>query len=152
MQIADLIANTRQLQRNAGNNSERSGGSQGGQVNELLRARALEAAREETRELRGLNEQLREERDQLKSGRIAQDEEFAKERNQLASQVQTLQLALEKSKIIVNSNKRDKEQAEAELKKVMESTDAQKQELVANTDERVNALEAKCKDLQNTLR
>ena len=121
-------------------------------MNELLRARALEAAREETRELRGLNEQLREERDQLKSGRIAQDEEFTKERNQLASQVQTLQLALEKSKIIVNSNKRDKEQAEAELKKVMESTDAQKQELVANTDERVNALEAKCKELQNTLR
>ena len=152
MQIADLIANTRQLQRNAGNNSERSGGSQGGQVNELLRARALEAAREETRELRSLNEQLREERDQLKSGRIAQDEEFAKERNQLVAQVQTLQLALEKSKIIVNSNKRDKEQAEAELKKVMESTDAQKQELVANTGERVNTLEAKCKELQNTLR
>jgi len=152
LQIADLIANTRQLQRNAGNNSERSGGSQGGQVNELLRARALEAAREETRELRSLNEQLREERDQLKSGRIAQDEEFAKERNQLVAQVQTLQLALEKSKIIVNSNKRDKEQAEAELKKVMESTDAQKQELVANTGERVNTLEAKCKELQNTLR
>ena len=78
------------MQQKAGNNSERSGGSQGGQVNELLRARALEAARAETKEMRILNEQLKEERDQLKSGRIQLDEEFAKERNGLVSQIQTL--------------------------------------------------------------
>ena len=33
----------------------------------------------------------------------------------------------------------------------MEALDAQKQELVANAGERVNALEAKCKELQGTL-
>ena len=59
-------------------------------MNELLRARALEAARAETKEMRILNEQLKEERDQLKSGRIQLDEEFAKERNGLVSQIQTL--------------------------------------------------------------
>ena len=58
MQIADLIASNKQLQ-SKGANSERSGGSNGGQVNELLRARALEAAREESKELNVLNENLR---------------------------------------------------------------------------------------------
>ena len=70
-----MEANLRKTKQ--GNNSARSGNgplssavssSQGG--NELLRARALEAAREENRELRGQVDELKASNERLTEGRI----------------------------------------------------------------------------------
>ena len=61
-------------------------------------------------------------------------------------------MQLEKSKIIVNSHKRDKDEAEQKLKEALESAQTQKSDIERLADERLQALQAKCVEYENTMK
>ena len=61
-------------------------------------------------------------------------------------------MQLEKSKIIVNSHKRDKDEAEQKLKEALESAQTQKSDIERLADERLQVLQAKCVEYENTMK
>lgn len=92
--------------------------------NELLRARALDAARQEIRELQETCEQQRCEIERLQVGRHQQDDVNSKQKEAITGQMKSLELQVEKQKIIIASHKREMEsaqQASIDAKKQAES-------------------------------
>ena len=68
------------------------------------------------------------------------------------TQLQNLHMQLEKSKIIVNSHKRDKDESEQKLKEALEYAKTQKIETESQADERLRALQTKVTEYENTLK
>ena len=133
-----------ELQQLQQQNSRRNASvNQSGGASELIRARALEAAREEIKELREAEEQTKIEMEKVVQGRKQVVEQLTLEKEQLNDRYQALELQLEKQKIFVSAHKRDMEAAQADLQKVKEDCDSKIAETERAKEAAVEELRAK---------
>lgn len=99
----------------------------------MIRARALEAAREEIKELREANEAVKGDLERVVEGRKQLEEQFKVEKTKLNEQCSALELTLEKQKIFVNAHKRDMESAQQDLLKARKDCDEKIAEIEKRT-------------------